>query len=333
MNDTTPRYDAVINMAVANHSHTMSINMVGVGKRVLDVGCATGYLAEFLAVERECDVWALEPDPQSAAIAIERLGERVMIGGTERLGEFRPGSFDVVVFADVLEHLVDPGKALRDSRRLLSPGGYLVAVIPNGAHGDVRLQLLAGHFSYRRTGLLDSTHLRFLTRHSISQLFSRTGYDIAEMTSTQVVLGQSELGVDLNAFPPDVLSTVRADPDHSAYQYVVRAEPLQTGHVFSAKPGWMNGDLVERWAEAFSCAEPVALVLPVPDDDDAVTGAVAVIEKQCSSAGMSLETVADIELVRTEEAIHDANLLIIDSTWSVSDLRAAALPVSDPLIA
>jgi ubiquinone/menaquinone biosynthesis C-methylase UbiE len=330
---TKMRYDAVIDTNVANNSHTMSINAVGVGKRVLDVGCATGYLAEFLAVERQCDVWALEPDPQSAAVAMERLGDRVKLGGTERLGEFPPGSFDVVVYADVLEHLVDPGEALRESRRLLAPGGYVVAVIPNGAHGDVRLHLLTGQFQYRRTGLLDSTHLRFLTRHSIPELFFRSGYQVIDMMSTQVPLGHTELGVDLGAFSPDVLATVHADPDHSAYQYVVCAGPLESGHVFTARTGWMEGDLVRRWAEAFSSAEPVVLVLPVPDDEDAVNRAVAVIEGQCAAAGTSAETVADIELVRTEGDVQNTEWSVVDATWSVSDLRAAALPVVDALVA
>lgn len=93
--------------------------------------------------------------------------------GTELFPTFAAGSFDVVLFADVAEHRMDPGQALRDARRLLAPGGRVVASIPNCAHGDVRLMLLAGHFPCQRTGLLDSTHVRFLTRHTVPRLFVR----------------------------------------------------------------------------------------------------------------------------------------------------------------
>jgi 2-polyprenyl-3-methyl-5-hydroxy-6-metoxy-1,4-benzoquinol methylase len=327
------RYDAVINTKVANNSHTMAINMVGDGKRVLDVGCATGYLAEFLAVERDCDVRALEPDPRSAAVAMERLGDRVTIGGTESLGSYPAGSFDVIVYADVLEHLVDPGEVLRDTRRLLAPGGYVVAVIPNGAHGDLRLHLLSGQFQYRKTGLLDSTHLRFMTRRSIATLFERSGYAITELTSTQVPLGQTEIGVDLRRFSPDVVASVLADSDHSAYQYVIRGEPLSAGAVFTAGPDWMDDNVVARWAEAFSPAEPVALVLPVADDDSAVEEAVTLVERQCAATGTTADSVADIELVRGNGPLdgrHDWTL--IDGTWSISALRAIALPNIDALV-
>jgi 2-polyprenyl-3-methyl-5-hydroxy-6-metoxy-1,4-benzoquinol methylase len=327
------RYDAIIDTSVANNSHTMTIDMVGQGKRVLDVGCATGYLAEFLAVERDCDVRALEPDARSAAVAMKRLGDRVTVGGTERLGDYPAGSFDVIVYADVLEHLVDPGQVLRDTRRLLAPGGYVVAVIPNGAHGDVRLHLLSGQFQYRKTGLLDSTHLRFLTRDSIAALFERSGYAVTVLTSTQVPLGHTEIGVNLTQFAPEVLSTVLADSEHSAYQYVVRGEPLATGTVFTAGRNWMDDDVVARWAEAFSPAEPVALVLPVADDDSAVEAAVTVVERQCAATGTTVDSVADIELVRGNGPLdgqHDWRL--IDGTWSVTALRAVALPDIDALV-
>ena len=335
MTPTGHRYDFVVNESQQNNTHNMTIAEVGRGKRVLDVGCSTGYLADFLAQQRGCDVTGLEPDAASADAARERLGDdRVVTGGTELLPTFAPGSFDVVLFADVLEHLVDPGAALRDARRLLAPGGSVVASIPNCAHGDVRLLLMAGHFIYRRTGLLDSTHVRFLTRHSIPRMFQRSGYQIISMAAKTIPLGRTEFGVNLDAFNAEVLATVMADPHHADYQYVVKAsaEDHAPAGQFRADTGWQDLRLVETWARAFSPTEPVQLALPVDDDDAAVERAVGVIELQCLSAGVTVDTVADIELVRCDGELRLPGWAPVDGEWDVAAFRAAALPAVDVFV-
>lgn len=330
MSATDLRYEFVIDPSAPNNTHNLTLEAVGRGKRVLDVGCATGYFAQFLAAERGCDVQGLEPDPVAAGVARQRLGDRVTVGGSELLLDYAPGSFDVVVFADVLEHLVDPGQALRDARRLLAPGGRVVASIPNCAHGDLRLLLLAGHFSYRATGLLDSTHIRFMTRHTIPQVFTRSGYRVTTMLAKTIPLGGSEFGVNLDYFHPAVLDTVRTDPHHADYQYVVTAEP-DSGLTarFLAGAGWAQDGAVERWARAFSVAEDVCLALPVEDDDAAVERAVQAVEAQCQAAGTTTDDVPDLELVRARGRVELPGWTLCDGSWSVADLREAALPAVD----
>lgn len=329
------RYDFAVDQTRENNTHNMTLAAVGRDKRVLDVGCSSGYLAEYLATRCGCEVTGLEPDPDAAAAAQARLGDRVVLGGTELLPTLPAGAFDVVLFADVLEHLVDPGAALRETRRLLAPGGRVVASIPNVAHADVRLLLLTGQFPYRRTGLLDSTHVRFLTRDSIPTLFQRSGYRVLDMVAKTIPLGRSEFGVELHRYPDAVLDLVRADPWHADYQYVVQAAPDVAGPrtQLQAPRGWERSRLVAAWARAFSPAEPVSLVLPVDDDDAAVERAVELITVQCRDAGASLEQVADLELVRcsTREGL--------PSTWpqvpleaDVATLRALALPAVDALV-
>lgn len=331
MSTTDLRYEFVIDPTVPNNTHNMTLEAVGQGKRVLDVGCATGYFAEFLAQHRDCAVQGLEPDARAAAIAQQRLGGRVTVGGTELLPSYASGSFDVVVFADVLEHLVDPGQALRDARRLLAPGGRVVASIPNCAHGDLRLLLLAGHFSYRSTGLLDSTHLRFLTRHTIPQVFARSGYRVSSMQAKTVPLGGSEFGVNLDYFRPEVLAAVRTDPHHADYQYVVSAQvdDVVPAALFAASRTWATDGLVERWASAFSRAEPVCLALPVDDCDAAIEAAVRSVERQCAAAGTTTDLVADIELVRVDGPLDLPGWTSCDGSWSAAALREVALPPVD----
>ena len=329
------RYDFTVDASAENNTHAKVLNAVGRGKRVLDVGCATGYLSEFLLRDRDCDVVCLEPDPTSAAIAAERLDGRVVVGGTELLSTFAAGSFDVVVYADVLEHVMDPSLALRDTRRLLAPGGHVVVSLPNVAHGDVRLRLLAGQFPYQRTGLLDSTHIRFFTRHTIPTLFTRSGYWIADMSAMTIPVGRTELGADLSQIDPAVLGAVLADPHAEDYQYVVRAEPdvWATRTRFAGPRGWADTDLVRTWAGAFSPGEPVQLALPVDGDEDALGAAVALVEEQCARASTTSDDVADIDLVRTDQALDLAGYTAVDGTWTVERLRAVALPDSDVFLA
>ena len=92
--------------------------------------------------------------------------------------------YDLVICADVLEHLVDPWAVLRTLKQVLHPTGRILASIPNIAHWSVRWELLRGHFKYQEEGLLDRTHLRFFTLSTIDQLFRETGYAISRKTFT-----------------------------------------------------------------------------------------------------------------------------------------------------
>lgn len=331
---TALRYDFTVDASMDNNTHAKVLRAVGRDKRVLDVGGATGYLSEFMLRQNGCDVQCLEPDPAAAAIATAKLGDRVVVGGTELLPTFAAGSFDVVVFADVLEHLTDPAAALRATRRLLAPGGYVVASLPNVAHADVRLLLLAGQFPYQRTGLLDSTHIRFFTRHNVPDFFVRSGYWVADMSATTIPMGRTELGARLDLVPEAVLGAILADPHAQDYQYVVRAEPDRWSSTtqFLASPAWQEDGTVALWADAFSSLEPVQLVLPVDDHDDAVTRAVRTVETQCRAAGTTTDRIADVDLVRTTGPLRLPQAHAVDGTWTAARLRDVALPPEDVFV-
>jgi 2-polyprenyl-3-methyl-5-hydroxy-6-metoxy-1,4-benzoquinol methylase len=157
-------------------SHRRILEAVPPGSRVLDVGCASGYLAALLS-ERGCTVVGFERDPAAAALAREHC-EEVVVGDLESAGdrEAIPAGFGVVVIGDVLEHLADPWGALRFVRGLLAPGGIVVVSIPNVAAWPVRLDLLRGSFDYAEFGILDRTHLRFFTRASARALVRDAGF-------------------------------------------------------------------------------------------------------------------------------------------------------------
>lgn len=220
------RYDFRIDLTERNDSHTLMVEMVPRGSRVLDVGCATGRTSAAFR-QRGCRVVGIERDPEAASEAREYC-EEVLVADVEELDLHRcfgSGSFDVIVFGDVLEHLRDPVETLRRIRALLSPEGCVVASIPNVAHGAVRLALLQGRFDYQPLGLLDETHLRFFTRDSLEQMFRHAGYLLIEERSTTKGIYATEIPVRRADFPRAIRRFVESDPGAPLYQFVVRAIP------------------------------------------------------------------------------------------------------------
>lgn len=205
-------------------SHGIMLDLVGHGRDVLDVGCAGGDLARALRL-RGCRVTGIEYDPVAAEAARPDL-EHLVIGDletmdlAEALGDRR---FDAVVLGDVLEHLRDPAAVLRQVPGVLRPGGSVVVSIPNVAHASVRLSLLNGDFTYRSTGLLDETHLRFFTRESVMQLLEQAGLVAVDVRRTVLGPFDGEIPLSPEDVPPDVLDRVMQDPEAITYQFVLEA--------------------------------------------------------------------------------------------------------------
>ena len=85
------------------------------------------------------------------------------------------------MFADVLEHLVDPWRVLREAVAVLADNGVIVASIPNVQNIDVVRRLLRGRWDYRERGILDFGHLRFFTLSSIRTLFAQAGLTVVHV--------------------------------------------------------------------------------------------------------------------------------------------------------
>ena len=166
-------YGALVEHHGLSAAHRLVLDLVPAGSRVLDVGCAEGYLAAEL-IARGCDVVGVEPDTRAAAIARER-GLDVLEVDIEQVTLDAAG-FDVVIFADVLEHLRDPEEVLRRMR----PAGRVVVSLPNIAHWTARRTLLRGEFPREDFGLFDRTHLRCFTRATARELAAAAGYRITE---------------------------------------------------------------------------------------------------------------------------------------------------------
>jgi SAM-dependent methyltransferase len=149
-------------------------------RRVLDVGCGGGELSRLLQ-KRGHVVSGVELVPEAAAAARQHL-ERVEVADVEADGfPFPPGSFDALVFADVLEHFVDPWRVLREAVPLLAPGGRVVVSVPNLQNWRVLRRLLLGKWEYRERGITDFGHLRFFTAATLRGLFASTGLAVTHL--------------------------------------------------------------------------------------------------------------------------------------------------------
>jgi 2-polyprenyl-3-methyl-5-hydroxy-6-metoxy-1,4-benzoquinol methylase len=207
--------------------HARVVRRVGRDRRVLELGCATGYMSKALRAQG-CEVVGVEMEPEAAARAAEFCA-RVIVADIESAAfedAVRGQRFDVIVAADVLEHLKSPATALRAAKEHLVPGGCVVASVPNVAHGSVRLALLQGRFPYAERGLLDRTHLRFFTYDSLLDCLRDEGFVVTDLERYRVAVEESEVPFDPAGVPPVLLDTLAADVEATTYQFIVTAYPV-----------------------------------------------------------------------------------------------------------
>jgi glycosyltransferase involved in cell wall biosynthesis len=143
--------------------------------KILDLGCSSGLLAERLR--------AMGHHVTGVDVAeLDGVGERTSAFFKADLNQGIPpevgSDFDLVLAADVLEHLARPGVLLEQIREVLAPDGTAIFCVPNIAHWYPRARVVLGKFDYDQRGILDSTHLRFFTRRSIKRLVERRGFTI-----------------------------------------------------------------------------------------------------------------------------------------------------------
>lgn len=219
-------YEVPVDPDAGNNPHAFVLDIVGYNKRVLELGCSSGYVTKAL-VDRGCDVVGIEVDATAAAAA-EKWAQRVVVGDLDAgtlWQELEGEEFDVITLGDVLEHLRDPLATLRAAVRHVKPSGFLAISVPNVAHGDVRIALLQGKFPYGESGLLDSTHVRFFTKSSLQDMIRQAGLLWVETRRVVVPLFETEIAVDEESVEHSTMRLILEDPEAETYQFVIKAVP------------------------------------------------------------------------------------------------------------
>jgi GT2 family glycosyltransferase/2-polyprenyl-3-methyl-5-hydroxy-6-metoxy-1,4-benzoquinol methylase len=231
--DSADVYDSPLDLTNENDPRTLALRLTGNDKNVLELGPATGRVTRVLH-QRGCRVVALERDGAMAP-NLEPYCSQVIVGDIEALSLeelFGQRRFDVILAGDFLEHLAHPLKLLQQLQRYLSENGYIVASIPNIAHGSMRLALLSGKFEYKEIGILDQTHLRFFTYDSILRLFADAGFVIVDVQRVDqdpfkepYIEGPR---LDTPELSPDLQRMIAEDPNAATVQFVVKAFPIKS---------------------------------------------------------------------------------------------------------
>ncbi|MDC0948916.1 methyltransferase domain-containing protein, partial [Gammaproteobacteria bacterium] len=129
--------------------------------------------------------------------------------------------YEKIIFADILEHLVDPWTTLRSATDHLSKHGCIITSIPNIRHYSTLIDLvIRGHWPYRDRGIHDRTHLRFFTYRNICDLHEQAGLEIREVKTNYRIVERPH---SINKYARFVdLPIIR---NFFAFQYLVVSTP------------------------------------------------------------------------------------------------------------
>lgn len=266
MNDAR-RYAQSVAVNGLSDTHRQVIDWVPPGSRVLELGCSTGYIGRILINDKGCTVTAAEFDANAAAEA-SAAGLTVFQGSLEDAA-FRAsivGQFDVVIAADVLEHLANPATVLAHFRQWLAPAGRAIVAVPNIAFWPIRRNLFfRGDFRYQDEGIMDRTHLHFFTWYTFHELLSEQRYNVLE-TMTEM-LQIPYVDTLLRSQPPKNVARWRERQQQS--NALVRAL-LQPLALAARGRAWVSKAIVdailERWPNL--CIGHVAVLIAPADDGD-----------------------------------------------------------------
>ncbi len=204
--------------------HTFALEVVEPGSRVLDLGCAGGFLGARLR-ELGCEVTGVDLFPLAEGVELDAFYEHDL--NDPRL-PVDLMEFDYVLMLDVIEHLRSPEQFMEGLAEAmkLNPETKLVLSTGNIAFGLTRALLLAGQFNYGKRGILDLTHTRLFTFAAIRRLLEGAGFRILDVRGIpapfRLALGEARVGRVLSKINRGL---IRARKQLFSYQVFVVAQP------------------------------------------------------------------------------------------------------------
>jgi 2-polyprenyl-3-methyl-5-hydroxy-6-metoxy-1,4-benzoquinol methylase len=227
------------------------VRMVGRKKRVLEIGAGPGSMTRVLRDSFDCRITAVEVD-EDVIPALTPFCERVYRANLndpkwpQALANER--KFDVIIIADVLEHLYDPWTALPRIKGLLADNGNIIVSIPHAGHNSVLACLLDEDLAYRDAGLLDRTHIRFFGMKNIQALFDAAGLAITEAEFVIRSPEETEFAAAWNRLLAALRTQLLKNEFGHVYQIVARAVPIEFARERISLTAGTGGEAPQRAA-------------------------------------------------------------------------------------
>lgn len=192
--------------------------------RVLEFGPANGRLTKYLKVSKNCSVDIVEID-QSSGEEAAQYAEIAFLGSEQGNIENyywmkTTVKYDFIIFADVLEHLINPDEVLKRCKSVIKKDGVILVSVPNIAHNSVIIELMNDRFNYNPTGILDNTHLRFFTRQSFEKMALAAGWAITEEKAKNIRVSENEIKNSYEDVPKAIFKELAHRAQGDVYQYM-----------------------------------------------------------------------------------------------------------------
>lgn len=158
------------------HRRLALLQQLGAKGRLLDVGCACGFLLE-AALEHGFDPYGIEFSQEAVSLAKEHIKPRITIGDVNLLRERGDRKFDVVVAFDIIEHTQSPIRFLQDIRNILQPNGWLLVATPDTGH------VLRYVMGCRWPMLQPMQHTYLFSRAAMAFALEKAGYEKVDIRS------------------------------------------------------------------------------------------------------------------------------------------------------
>ena len=226
------KYNFVIDRIDPNTTFGKILIQIPDGSTVLECGCATGYMTKFMKESMGCTVDVIEYDDgaiqqakQYARDAVCNDIEKIFdggIGGDDLdFCQHSREKYDVILFADILEHLRHPMTVLDGARHFLRKNGRIIVSIPNICHNDVIIRLFNDSFTYTDLGLLDNTHIHFWGIGDFLAECQSIGLEAEVINATQIPTGYTEQRVPSEYVDKTLLECLNKRKYGNVYQWVI----------------------------------------------------------------------------------------------------------------
>ena len=224
---------------------------IEINQKVLDVGCATGYLGEILKNNFDVDIVGIDIQDYHLEKARKRnvysdLIKLDLNSFESELNKYN-SYFDRIILSDVLEHLNNPMDVLNKLSKFLKVDGKFLIDIPNIAHAAIKYNLLKDNFNYTSMGLLDETHIRFFTLNSIINELSQNKFLIDDIEYVFLGPGQfNDQNVDYAKYPPEIIDYIENDLESAIYQIflIVKKSDFDINSIFKHNMTFKEDSLI-----------------------------------------------------------------------------------------